>query len=415
MTNPIEDFLNSRRILREKKPGERNAEQIQSEFSLPNWLESAAMRASQLSLVTHPGKFSHPDVDVASIRASPRAEADGFLRSGNVTDVPFDVLGNAAALDVYAFLSLVMDDGRTVLEHFEASSTTLQNLLQVDDEVFGRWREGLLKIKEDQRELRSDGKAKQVYFPVFSDATDPQYHLLTILTASGIVNVNRDRIRDSKFSDEVKQARENRKNNQLDPKGYDDFSGLLIMKFGGSQPQNVSRLNSTNTGQAYLFSSLPPLLDDSYIAKPKRDFFKELRWNAELKEYFTSMHQLLAQDYNNVNIRDGMRYWRQQICDWVFERASILQSLDPEWTTSETNQLPIIQKRWLDPKRDWDDSVVELDEWHDEIVRMIVVWMVSTYRRMFKAKGVVLLGEVHEVVFASELSEYIASNYWSQS
>ncbi|MBN4071571.1 hypothetical protein JYT30_00245, partial [Desulfotalea psychrophila] len=40
--------------------------QATEEFSLPSWLPRAAKRAKQLSLVSHPGKFSHPSAKTTS-------------------------------------------------------------------------------------------------------------------------------------------------------------------------------------------------------------------------------------------------------------------------------------------------------------------------------------------------------------
>lgn len=56
------------------------------------------------------------------------------MRSGNVPQQ--DVVGNAAALDVYAFLCLTLADGQTVLAHFEQSSDLLKSLLKTDEDTF---------------------------------------------------------------------------------------------------------------------------------------------------------------------------------------------------------------------------------------------------------------------------------------
>ncbi|TOM54914.1 type I-F CRISPR-associated protein Csy1, partial [Vibrio parahaemolyticus] len=100
--------------LREKQ------QECEQNFSLSNWLPDAAKRAGQISISSHPCTFSHPSARknkngyVSSVIAKNRSQADGFLRSGNVS-VEVDALGNAAALDVYKFLSLEMADRRSLL------------------------------------------------------------------------------------------------------------------------------------------------------------------------------------------------------------------------------------------------------------------------------------------------------------
>ena len=92
---------------------EKEAE-CETVFSFQQWLPNAAKRAGQISISTHPCTFSHPSSRknkngyATSVIANGSKKNDGFLRSGNV-DVAADALGNAAALDVYKFLMLVMD------------------------------------------------------------------------------------------------------------------------------------------------------------------------------------------------------------------------------------------------------------------------------------------------------------------
>jgi CRISPR-associated protein Csy1 len=69
----------------------------------------AAKRVTQLSMVSHPSKFSHPSAKTSSVIAKVEQSNDGYLRSGNV-DYSLDVFGNAAAMDVFKFLSLPLNE-----------------------------------------------------------------------------------------------------------------------------------------------------------------------------------------------------------------------------------------------------------------------------------------------------------------
>lgn len=406
MPNAIEAFLASRKEAREKKLEGRTQSQVDEEFHLPIWIANAARRARQLNRVTHPAKFSHPAADATAIIAIQESSADGLVRTGNVFDVPADVFGNAAALDVYAFLSITLDDGKTVLDHLRGKTDHIKQLLQVDNDAFLKLREQFLEIENDEGSHRTDDKIKQVYFPINSESADVEYHLLSIVTPSGLVFVHRERLLASKFSDDAKQAREARKKDEKSIGGYDDFPNILKMRFGGSQPQNVSRLNSSNSGEAWMLPSLPPNLSNSYLRVPKRDFFNELRWDDEFRSYIDSVHHLFTLDYNNINIRDGRKYWFTQMFDWVFDRALVFQSLDPGWSLKDEVQLPTWQKQWLDPES-YAESNSSTD-WQEEVVKAMIRWILATYRKLYvKRNDAAILGELDEKQFISELDEFV--------
>lgn len=97
-------------------------------FSLAQWLPDAARRAGHLSMVSHPSKFSHPSAKTSAVIAQASLQADGYVRTGNVS-YPLDVFGSAAAIDVYKFLALSLSDGKTVLEHLEQETALAQQLL----------------------------------------------------------------------------------------------------------------------------------------------------------------------------------------------------------------------------------------------------------------------------------------------
>ena len=136
MTTAIFDFLNERKAawLKAKLPKDAGSDvqqQLEQEagdrFALASWLPDAARRVSQLSMVSHPGKFSHPSAKTSSIIASASYAADGYLRSGNV-DYALDVFGNAAAMDVYKFLSIVLS-GRMIKRSCTRKASRISRIL----------------------------------------------------------------------------------------------------------------------------------------------------------------------------------------------------------------------------------------------------------------------------------------------
>src|SRR5690606_40850715 len=59
-------------------------QQAHDKFSLQEWLPDAAKRVAQLSMVSHPSKFSHPSAKTSSVIAQAKYKADGYWRSGQI-------------------------------------------------------------------------------------------------------------------------------------------------------------------------------------------------------------------------------------------------------------------------------------------------------------------------------------------
>ncbi|MDG2897827.1 type I-F CRISPR-associated protein Csy1, partial [Vibrio parahaemolyticus] len=331
--------------LREKQ------QECEQNFSLSNWLPDAAKRAGQISISSHPCTFSHPSARknkngyVSSVIAKNRSQADGFLRSGNVS-VEVDALGNAAALDVYKFLSLEMADRRSLLTHIEQGSELAQGLLTQPNTDYQTLREGFLKMIDTDQEAISSSKVKQVYFPV----AEGEYHLLSLLTHSGHLFKLRQRLDALRFGEEVKQARECRKNGQFYPDGYQEIFGLTTIGFGGTKPQNISVLNNKNAGKAHLLASTPPELKPRNLRLPTTDFFKESFTAWQAKETLEALHRLFKTDYNNINIRDGRDYRIQEYVDLVIHKMWQVRLFLADYQGDLSSDLKPEQKFWLYPE-----------------------------------------------------------------
>lgn len=400
MSNPILAFLDARKQ-KPLKEGKKLAAEIDSDYSIPVWVASAAKRAGQLSLVSHPAKFSHPDAKTTPVLFSAEFKADGYLYSGNVPINQQDVVGNAAALDVYAFLALLLADGQSVLTHFEQQTDLLKSILQVDEETFHCWREQFLTIKQTSTQNKTYVQVKQIYFPV----TDG-YHLLSILYPSGLMTEHRERLRHLKFSENTKQAREAKKANEFHAQGFNEVFGLLTQHFGGTKPQNISKLNSNNGGEAWLLPCMPPTLQAQYVALPKIDFFKAIHWDKQLTELLKALHQLLTTDYNNVDIRAGRKRVTTYLFEWLLERAARLQTQKEGWSQAPGFALPQEQQIWLDPL--FSAQRETETEWRDKIARQLAAWLMTAYERSRKAKkDAEQLGLTEAKAFENELLDYM--------
>lgn len=407
MVESIKIFLEERKALwlkeRLKKAEDESAiaelqQQAAERYSLKEWLPEAAKRVIQLSMVSHPSKFSHPSAKTSSVIAQAQPANDGYLRSGNV-DYPLDVFGNAAAMDVFKFLSLTLTEGQTILEGLEQEHQVLKQWISDSSLDFNSLRSTFLLIKPSEQAARTDRLVKQVYFPIEKDT----YHLLSILTPSGLITRLKKQIDAMRFSDATKQAKEQRKNNQLDDVGYSDIYDLTVTAYGGTQPQNVSVLNSQNAGRAYLLPSMPPVFEKRKVRLPSRDFFSQCLYRKQFQIQFADLHKQMRLDLdgsgqrvNNIHIRRKIKRIIQDIIQDILYIAFCIRKNDNGWSEAAHYQnLFLAQRIWLD------DFYLEQrevnDEWRDEISRQIAKWILHGYENVIANASMLGTGELIEV------------------
>ncbi|HGF7178581.1 TPA: type I-F CRISPR-associated protein Csy1 [Vibrio cholerae] len=380
-------------------------QECEQNFLLDNWLPDAAKRAGQISVASHPCTFSHPSARknkngyVSSIIAKNKPRIDGFLRSGNVSVEP-DALGNAAALDVYKFLSLEMSDQRSLLVHIEQESELARQLLDIPSCEYQVLRDGFLKMVDSDQASVSSSKIKQVYFPI----ADGEYHLLSLLTHSGHLFELRKRLDALRFGDAVKEARECKKTNHFHPAGYQEIFGLTTIGFGGTKPQNISVLNNQNAGKAHLLASMPPELTPRDIRLPRTDFFTESFTAWQAKEVLDALHRLFLTDYNNINLRDGRDYRIQQYVDLVIEKMWQVRLFLEAYSGELSSALPLEQKIWLYPE--FAEQRHQEDEWLDKIIRHVARGLINHYSRSKVISNPVTLAD-HELL---AIQKVVASN-----
>lgn len=403
MDNAIIEFFEERRSEKIKKDVKSSLSEeekdtalqlIDEKFKLKNWIPDAAGRAGQLSMTSHPSKFSHPNAarnwngkTTAVLAMAPHSN-DGFLRSGNV-EVELDALGNAASLDVYKFLTLVLEDGRSLIEHIESDSNEAKDLLGDLDTPYEELKSGFLSMKLQGNNLSSSSRLKQVYFPIGSN----QYHLLSILSPSGMLYSLTERIKDFRFSEFSKEQRKNRKDNKYSQTGYDEILNTTVLGYGGTKPQNVSVLNNSYAGKSYLLDSRPPSLRVKNVRLPTRDFFANCLWPKNYETSFHSLHALLTADINNIRIREGRDAIFQYLFDRIIEKVWQIRNEPAGWSEKDNYlRLPSLHKKVLDSK--WDGERESLETEVDDFVKQAVRWMIYAYRKVVGNKALILGDDV---------------------
>ena len=361
-------------------------------FAAKNWLPHAAKRAGQISIATHPCTFSHPSSRknkngyASSVIATSKQANDGFLRSGNVA-VAADALGNAAALDVYKFLMVELNDGQTLLQHIQQDTDSAKAALNISsptaDQGYDSLKQSFLAMTETSSEVVTSSKIKQIYFPLnTSDENMVSYHQLSILTPSGIVFDLRKRLDILRFGDDIKALRDNKKKNQFG-EGYKEIVNLTTIGYGGTKPQNISVLNNKNGGKAHLFPSMPPVLHKRDLHFPTRDFFAQSVYYGACRAVFVKLHDLYKQDSNNIKVRNERDEYYQDIIDYVIEKLWQIRAISKEQFLSEYSQLSKSQRIWLQVNEAPEDDV-----WLDDVLKQITHFLFNGYERTLAKKAI---------------------------
>lgn len=359
------------------------------EKSIVDWTIKASLRAKQLILATHNGKYTHSGTqkEVSCIAKARQALNDGYFRTGNcdISTIDslkhLDCLGNAAALDVYSFLSLQLQDGRSVFDHIGERSDYLRVMLELEKNIYDEVCENFLEIMPKNRELQTSDLIKQIYFPVGDG-----YHLLSILTASCLITEMKLRIdRDIRFSSHNKQGREARRKGIQHP-GYAELFNITEIAYGGANARNVGVLNNRHRGSSYLLSSTPPSLPKRHTKLPRRNFFTECLLKRDFEELFTSLYKIFGTDYNNLAIREARERIYETIIDRIIQKAWVLQELDGGWSEREYyGFLPTYQKLWLDAANAEERS--DFDTWFPLCAEEMTRWICSYVPMSWGAKA----------------------------
>lgn len=374
--------------------------------ALEQWLLKLSEKAQQLVLVTHNGKYTHPSVckEVGWIATDCIHAADGYLRSGNYTVSTLetlealDCLGNAAALPVYGFLSLELEDGRTVFSHLSSDSENLKKNLGTCDRVYKTISKNFSLIVQDPGKKQTSEYLKQVYFPIGKDG----YHLLSVLTPACLIVELKNRIdHDLYDSERVKLGRVAKKQSVYHA-GYEELYGLVEISYGGSNTQNIGRLNNKYGGSSYLLPSIPPSLCSDAVRYPKYDFFSECLMKRDFDDLFTNMYKLFYTEYNNSSIRNRITALINTVIDRIIGNAWNIQSSQTGWSAgTKYVKLPLHQKLWLDLGISEDRCSVA--NWFEIVCDDMARWICNYVPDAYKARTNPLGKE--EFIFVRSLVE----------
>lgn len=385
--NECEEVALKKKIKTNTTEEEKNefTKQAKADYLFENWLPSMLEVAEQ-HYVTHPAKFSHSKARTNPVIAHFDFCPDGFLKSGN-SPSHIDLsnyANNGEATKLYKFLGLKLIDGKSVLAHLKDDTSYISNQLQIDGIDYYSIRNTLLPANNSKSSQVSSSKLKQVFFPV-----EKKYHLLSILTPSGLMFELKNRINDILFSKNKATGIAAKANGKYHPADFSDIYQLTKIGFGGDNKQNVSVLNNQNGGTAYLLPSIPPELSKRTIQPPRTSFFSDSLWINSFKDDFHKLHDQLTVDANTIHIRTRRDWIIRSIVYQVADQLWKIRHLDPGWSGSDNYQrLPLHQKIWLDQlyKESREDDL----HWFDTVQNELARWFQKAYSKLLGKKALAL-------------------------
>lgn len=366
------------------KPDDPVRDGLREQFQLERWVGDAARRVSQLQAVTHSLKPAHPDAKGTNLYRPPDTLPDhpviGSHTLGN--DFDTDVVGNAAALDVYKLLKLE-HEGKSLLQRALADDHELAEGLSDDVAQAREWMRAFASITGSRGSDASHTRAKQVYWLTGADPTDAaDFHLLAPLYATSLTHKVFQTINDDRFSEDSQAARKARREGLHSETGYRDYPDLAVQKLGGTKPQNISQLNSERGGKSYLLASLPPNWESRDVRPPFHtdSVFARFGRRRDVLWAVNGLRRLLDSDPRpNLETRQRRDEYVACIIEQLMLFAGEFLSLEPGWSADPACRLVDAEALWLDAGRaDLDPEFAarrERGDWTQEISHRFGNWL----------------------------------------
>jgi CRISPR-associated protein Csy1 len=356
---------------------------------LEEWIADAAVRASRIEQATHILKLTHPQAKGSNLLARGNktiAEIYVGTHTIGMDELRLDVIGDAAALDVAAFLRLRVD-GKSLLDYANSRDPALAAAFCGDRKEAEKWMEAFGRLAQPRGPLASHKFAKQVYWPLAQggeDGSKARYHLLAPLFSTSVAHYVWKIIEEDRFSVGAQNARAARRTGTAYPHGYRTYPDLAIQRVGGANPQNAGQLNLERNGKNYLLPSLPPTWRSEPAHPPVHvnSVFDHLFGNRNrVRRALRAVHQFwnssLAVDSTPARqTRIGVA---RELHDELLQFAAELHELKAGWSLAPDCQLNPEEQCWLDPRRAAQDqsfaALCRTSGWQDIICSRYANWL----------------------------------------
>ena len=308
-----------------------------------DWFDAMVMHMNECHLASHVGKFTNPDIKTTVCSHSKKVA--GYVTTGGST-CSLDILTPAQYLGSASLLLSPVTPDKNVLEAVITRDKELEKELELLSLPIEKLQKKVQEMLEDsQKEPEAtDTHLRQVYFPI----AEGEYHLLSVMPSSCLALEMYQRIR--AINGHKIDCRNKKSENYGKP--CEEVTGLTMIGFGGTKPQNISALNSRCGGKAYLLSSLPPSLREVKVRVPRSDFFKESIWYKSQSSALYRLHAYMKQERNTMEIRKAIHDLVDEMIDAVLLVAYQIRAGAAGWSEEETyTALPMLawKSAWSPP------------------------------------------------------------------
>lgn len=385
------------------------AEQLRAQFEPPVWLEDAARRVSQIQAVTHSLKPTHPDAKGTNLYCLPASLATLTLVGSHCLGDNFvgDVVGNAAALDVYKLLKLE-HEGQSLLHLMLAGDTDVAAALSDDPGQAAEWVQAFCSLVQARGQVASHGLAKQVYWLVGEDPlNDADFHLLAPLYATSLAQRVHATIQDDRFSEAAKAARQARRDRKFHEHPTRDYPNLAVQKLGGTKPQNVSQLNSERGGNNYLLASLPPVWQTRDVAPLLRSetLFKRFERQVGVWQCVKALRDYLEADpAKTMATRDMRDELAAELVSHFVLFGAAFRSLPEGWSDDPECHLHPAEKTWVDAGA----ATGRPSDWADVLAGRYANWL----NGQLSSKQRLHMGDSEFQHWQTDLADELAAYEW---
>ena len=396
MSKESEESLTGLKAFFEKR--RKQKETIDSRYFVPKvWLfeprpgkKGALARIddfNKVSLSNYCAGLSFSSAKTASFKAIDQVErgyiyTDKRLSTENYIDM---LVPSASVLDIAAFLR-VKEGDIPVYQHILNDSEQIKLALDLEPEQYERLRVEVQKLCEKtntristRNQLYTHYLVPQVYFP--TDLKNNEFIVVTPLPPISLLNEVKKFVHTKLHGIETEVARKAFFSRKPHEDTVIGFNKLVKLKYGGSQPQNISALNNENTGRFIHLLCEAPSLNSPRI--PKNNFFGilnkgDFQWN------INALSNLVKSDYGNKKIREAITHHINQITDLVFLKVVDFNGYEAGWSDRPDVLLSIEQKYWLDNK--YQEERKKNKEWMAEVSKDFSRWLIAEIEYNLKTK-----------------------------
>ena len=221
-----------------------------------NYLKKLAQNAEKVTTATHINKFIHSSSDLKAIYKEFSVK-DSIVDTQSIDNFAYDFVSSASYAQTRAVLSLtdeckkttfsyILNNDASIFDAFDFSEEQKLELLELFKKV--QYPTQVVDSHNKSILFRTNDKSYLNLIPVYSSSLNHE-----IFTAI-------DDARKYPYTKEGKEVVKAKKENKYSDKTITYYLNLASQHVGGSQPQNVSHLNTTHSGSVYILPITLPRL-----------------------------------------------------------------------------------------------------------------------------------------------------------